>query len=166
LTEGQLSERVKRCREQGIGVQVLVLRGGSEAPAQPLLAKLDVTAIRVTSVHDPREALFSSEGKMPKGPYLAPLAWQVGNVSGWWQHWQLLSQAGRQLGAGGLHVSLSTGDLAGASRRTWNLVERLLDLAGQRQRRGRLRTVMLGQLAEQQLRRHSVQPLRSILRAA
>jgi len=48
----------------------------------------------------------------------------------------------------------------------WELVEKLLSLAGARQRQRKLRVVPLGQLADEYRRQHDVRPLRSILRAA
>lgn len=161
----EIERRLARAREQGVPVKTLVLLEGEMFSETETWAQHGLNAIRPPAL-----------GAMPRKPpappagtdnlYIAPVAWRLGEVSSWWGQWNLLLRIQRQLIAGELHIALSVGELAGTARRTWNLVDRLLLLAGQQQRRGRLRVVTLGQLGEEHASRRQLQPQRSILRAA
>jgi hypothetical protein len=65
-----------------------------------------------------------------------------------------------------MHLFLATGQLAAASRRTWNYVDRLLQNLGKLQRNGRLTGLLLGKFVDDADSKPAHQTQRSILRAA
>jgi hypothetical protein len=160
----ECAHRLQRAREQGVPVKSVVIQEGDLLFDPDGWARHGVTAVRPAAC-----GALSKSKTAPAatgGVYVAPAAWRVGAVGSWWRQWNLLLGVNRQLRAGELHVTLSVGQLAEANRRTWNLVDRLLLLAGQQQRRGRLRVVTLGQLGDEHANQQQLQPQRSILRAA
>jgi hypothetical protein len=158
-------QRLQRAREQGVPVKSVVMLEGEMLSDPDIWLPEGVTAIRPPArpvMPKAKRAQAAATG----GIYIAPAAWRVEKVSNWWRQWNLLLRVNRHLRAGELHVTLSVGQLVEASRRTWNLVDRLLLLAGQQQQRGRLRVVTLGQLADEHTSQQQFQSQRSILRAA
>lgn len=161
-----VAPRLERARAQGLRLHSVVLRNGETQSALDALGGQGVKAVRLPASDMLPRMRGADHPANNRGVYVAPVAWRVASVRRWWQPWNLSLQLNRRLASGELHVALDAEQMAKASRQTWTLVDRLLLRAGQQQRRGRLRVVTLGQLAEEHLQQHSLQPQRSILRAA
>lgn len=161
----ELTRRFERSRAQGVRVQSLVIQAlDGRLDLQPLIDH-QISAVRLPAV----ENLATVAKPAPAGQdaiYVAPTAWKLPEIRNWWQEWNVLWQVSRQLITGEFHLAIHVGTLASASRRTWQTLERIVVLAGQKQRGGSLRVVTLAQLAEEHFRRQQTHSQRSILRAA